>query len=238
MKLTLPALFSFHALIDLSYPLDSTFPIFPGQGPPAQISRHVSNEDGYSSNRWELPEHWGTHLDAPLHYSKGGKTVADIPISELFCPAIVIDIADRAAADPDTAVSLEDILSWERKFGEIPQKGFVLMHSGWGKWVQTPFFYNKKEDGLLHFPGFSAEAVQFLVNSRDVAGVGVDTLSIDCGKSLDYPVHKILFAAGKWALECLCNLNSLPPQGAWLLVGAIPLRKATGFPARVFALVP
>ncbi|QSR87946.1 cyclase family protein [Methylacidiphilum caldifontis] len=238
MRVSFPASLHFRTLIDLSYPLDFHFPIFPGQEPVGQVSLRVTKEDGYASNRWDMPEHWGTHLDAPLHYSKGGKTVADIALSELFCPLAVINITNRAATDPDTEVSLEDILSWEREHGLIPEKCVVIMYSGWGKWVYNPQFYNKKEDGLLHFPGFSVEAVQFLINAREISGIGVDTLSIDRGKSQDYPVHKTLFAAGKWALECLHNVQDLPPAGAWILVGPIPLKGATGFPARVFGLIP
>ncbi|MBW6414878.1 Kynurenine formamidase [Candidatus Methylacidiphilum fumarolicum] len=225
-------------MIDLTYPLEPSFPIFPGQGSVGHICFQTIKEDGYASNRWELPEHWGTHFDAPLHYSKAGKSVGEIELSDLFSPLVLIDVSEKATHNPDTLLTLEDVLRWEERYGAIPENSVVLMYSGWGKWIQTPIFYNKKEDGLLHFPGFSLEAVQFLIRERKIAGIGVDTLSIDCGKSQDYPVHKTLFAAGKWGLECLCNLQELPPAGAWILVATIPLKGATGFPARVVGLIP
>ncbi|KIE57888.1 Kynurenine formamidase [Methylacidiphilum kamchatkense Kam1] len=238
MRYLLPTACHFHTIVDLTHPLHSNFPIFPGQGSPGHICFQTTKEDGYASNRWEIPEHWGTHFDAPLHYSKSGKSVGDIELPDLFSPLVLINISENTTHNPDTLLTLEDIRLWEERYGGIPENSVVLMYSGWEKWIQTPFFCNKKEDGLLHFPGFSLEAVQFLIHERKIAGIGVDTLSIDCGKSQDYPVHKTLLAAGKWGLECLCNLKELPPAGAWILVATIPLKGATGFPVRVLGFIP
>ncbi len=111
------------------------------------------------------------------------------------------------------------------------------MLSGWGsRWGDTQSYRNMDERGVMHFPGYSGESARFLVRERDVAGIAIDTLSLDFGGSGDFPVHRIMFGAGKFQIENVANLELLPPSGS--LIFAIPLL-VEGAPeavARIFAL--
>ncbi|MFL1377002.1 cyclase family protein [Nocardiopsis protaetiae] len=193
---------------------------------------------GFYVQRWTLSEHTGTHLDAPGHVIGGGRMVPDIRPEELVAPAVVIDISARAARDPDTAVTVDDVLAFERLHGEIPRGAAVLMHSGWSaRWERgDAAVRGVAGDGSWHFPGFSAEACEFLISRRGIVGTGVDTLSTDPAVSTAFEAHEVVGRADRWGLEALRGLDRLPPVGALLTVGVLPGADASGGPSRVLAL--
>ncbi|MGQ4270986.1 cyclase family protein [Nocardiopsis changdeensis] len=195
-------------------------------------------EFGFYVQRWTLGEHTGTHLDAPGHVIGGGRMVPDIRPEELVAPAAVIDISARAAEDPDTSVTVDDVLAFERAHGEIPRGAAVLMHSGWSaRWERGDAAVRGTDgDGSWHFPGFSAEACDFLISRRGIVGTGVDTLSTDPAVSAGFEAHEVVGRADRWGLEALRGLDRLPPAGALLTVGVLPGADASGGPSRVLAL--
>ena len=195
-------------------------------------------EFGFYLQRWTFSEHTGTHLDAPGHVIGGGRMVPDIRPEELVAPAAVIDIRARAAEDPDTVVTVDDILAHEQAHGPIPEGAAVLMNSGWSaRWERgDEAVRGVAADGSWHFPGFGPDACEFLVSRRRIAGVGVDTLSTDPGNSADFPAHEVVGRADRWGLEALTGLDRLPPSGALLSVGVLPGLDASGGPSRVLAL--
>jgi kynurenine formamidase len=180
--------------------------------------------------------HIGTHVDAPGHFTLGGRLAPELQSSELIVPAVVIDIAGRAARDPDTVVTIEDICSFERKHGRIPRDAAVLMYSGWGAKVGDPDAYRGTDaTGTLHFPGFRPDACEWLLRRRGIRSLGVDTLSIDPGNSTTFETHLILTGADRYGLENLANLDRIPKRGATIVVGLIPYEEGSGGQARVFA---
>jgi kynurenine formamidase len=148
----------------------------------------------------------------------------------------VIDISSRAARDPDTAVTVDDLRRFERRRGRIPDGALVCMDSGWAAKVDDPLEF-KGGDAFpnYHFPGFSLEAAMWLVERRDVTGIGVDTISLDPGNSQTFPVHVNFLATDRYGLEGLNNLDQIPPEGAVAYVGLIPWEKGSGGPCRVIA---
>ncbi len=226
-------------MADLTHTLSPAFPFIPVQNKtfPFRLTPIATNEaDGVYANRWELTEHVGTHLDAPCHFVEGALFVEGIPLEALVVPLAVATIAPRAAEDADALFELDDLRRWEAIHGPVPRGGALFLHTGWASRIaEGGRFVNMDASGVMHFPGFSAEAVAFLVEQRAVAGIGIDTLSIDPGHDVRYPVHKRLFAAGKWALECLANLETVPAQGATAVVAPVKVRGASGAPARVLA---
>jgi kynurenine formamidase len=149
---------------------------------------------------------------------------------------VVIDIADRAARDPDTMVTVDDLRAFERKHGRIPNGAAVLMHSGWGAKVgNTDAYRGTDASGTLHFPGFSGDACTWLLQRRRIQSLGVDTLSIDPGNSETFDAHLVLTGADRYGLENLANLDRLPLRGTTVVVGLIPLEQGSGGPARIFA---
>ncbi len=224
-------------VLDLTHTLSPTFPIWPGNEPIRVTDKSAFAKAGFYSNRWEVGEHHGTHLDAPAHCSAGGATAEKIDPATFVAPAAVIDIRERVKKDADAAVSVDDLTAWEKAHGRLPTGCAVCLNSGWDSKVgDAKAFLGTDESEALHFPGFSKAAVEFLLNERDVVGLLADTLSIDTGAATDFPVHKVWLGAGKWAVECVANLGEIPPSGATVFVGAPKVETASGGPTRVLAM--
>jgi kynurenine formamidase len=186
-----------------------------------------------------MPEHLGTHLDAPSHFERGQPDVSKVAPDRFFAEGVVIDVGPQASADPEYRLSVKDIERWEGEHGPIPTGAIVLLNTGWGAfWNNTSRYMNQDALGKMHFPGYSAEAARFLVERRKAKGIGIDTLSMDYGPSRDYPVHHIVNGAGRYGLENVANLNLLPPRGFFLVVAPIKIETCTGGPTRIFAILP
>lgn len=223
---------------DMTYELHESFPTFFGEQQLFIDPKFTYAQNKFNINEWRINEHTGTHMDAPLHFSEDGLSVAEIPVGDLVCPLAVIDIREKADADPDAQVTPDDIRAWISANGEIPDGACVAMLSGWGAHVNDAKFRNVGEDGkTMHFPGFHVEAAQMLMEETGTKGIAVDTLSLDHGPSPDFAVHYAWLPSGRWGLECIANLESLPASGATLIVGAPKVRRGTGGPSRVFAIV-
>lgn len=223
-------------IVDLTHTLVPEFPTYFGN-PQLELETLVTlEEDGYNGLLWRLVEHTGTHLDAPFHFSD--RDSADlIPVSDLIGPLAVVDIRTKAEEDPDAQLTPNDIAAWESEHGPLPAGAIVAMNSGWDQFVNDGMFRNADADGVMHFPGFHVEAVEFLLEERDVKGIFVDTLSLDHGPSADFAVHYRWLPANRWGMECVANLGDLPALGATVIVGGPKIAGATGGPARVIALV-
>ena len=181
----------------------------------------------------------GTHVDAPIHFIAGGNSVDEIPPARLVGPLVVIDAQQAAAANPDLEITLDDVRRWEKAHNEIPSSSFVVAHTGWWKKWNTPKEYiNLGQDGRPHFPGFSSDAAQYLVQTRKAAGLGIDTLSIDPGVSKEFPAHRVVLKTGAINIENVTNLDGIPEAGGMLVVAPLRIGKGSGAPARVIALVP
>jgi kynurenine formamidase len=195
----------------------------------------------YAAYRFCMPEHGGTHLDAPFHFAERGKTTAEIPLKRLIGPAVVIDISAQAEKDPDYTLSVEDVTAWEEVHGKVPDGAIVLLRTGWSsRWPDKLAYLGDDTPGdasNLHFPSYGAEAVRMLVE-RGATVLGVDTASIDNGPSRKFLVHQITAAANVSGLENLTNLDKLPPKGSWVFALPIKIAGGSGAPARVVALVP
>lgn len=222
---------------DLTHELWETFPTFFG-GQQLFIEQKFNyKEHTFNLNEWRVNEHTGTHIDAPLHFSADGKSVAELPVEDLVAPLVVIDIRAKAAENADAQLTPDDIKAWTSANGDLPEGAIVAMLSGWGEHVETDKFRNVGDDGkTMHFPGFHVEAVQQLLETSTKA-IAVDTLSLDFGQSPDFIVHNTWLPAGRYGIEGVANLDKVPAKGATIVVGAPKIRGATGGPARIFALV-
>ena len=187
------------------------------------------------------PTHIGTHMDAPSHFVAGGKDIDQMAISEFIAPAAVINIKAKAALNPDVEVAIEDLENWERVTGESLNGTIVLVNSGWHKkWHnRTAYMGTADRDfSKLHFPGISGEAAQWLVDYRDIKGVGIDCVSFDKGQSSDFPTHNIILGRGLYGLENVANLDKIPIYGAMLHVMPMKIGRASGAPTRIIATYP
>lgn len=222
---------------DMTHELGENFPSFFGEQQFFMEKLFDFERDGFNQFELRLNEHIGTHIDAPLHFSEVGQSVAQIPVTNLVVPLCVIDIRAQADADPDVQLTPADISTWISINGDIPDRACVAMNSGWGTRVLTDRFRNVGEDERMHFPGFHVEAVQMLLEETRAIGIAVDTLSLDHGMSDDFATHYAWLSQNRWGLECVANLDRVPATGATLIVGAPKHTGGTGGPARVFAVV-
>ncbi len=221
---------------DLTHELYDTFPTYFGGQQLFYDKKFTYEKDTFNLYELRLSEHTGTHIDAPLHFSADGKSVAELPVEDLIAPLVVIDIRAKADASADAQLTPDDIKAWVAANGELPQGAVVALNSGWSAHIGTDKFRNADADGKLHFPGFHVEAVQQLLDTSTKA-IAVDTLSLDFGQSPDFIVHNTWLPAGRYGIEGITNLGALPASGATIVVGAPKIRGGTGGPARVFAFV-
>ncbi|MBI2345289.1 MAG: cyclase family protein [Deltaproteobacteria bacterium] len=231
-------------LVDLTHSFDAKTIYWPTAKPFTLEVVHKGPTPGgfwYEANNICAAEHGGTHVDAPVHFAKGQWTVDQIPPERLIGPVAVIDVSKRALKNPDYLISAEDILAWEKAHAAIAPGTMAFVYTGWSKkWPNKKAYLGTDKPGdvaNLHFPGFSPEAANLLVE-RKIAAAGLDTPSVDYGQSKDFKTHVILAAANILGFENLNQLDHLPATGA--KVYALPMKIAggSGAPLRIFAELP
>ena len=238
-------------VVALTAPLSSKTPVLVLPEPFGQTDRfelrEISHYDdrgpGWYWNNITTGEHTGTHLDAPVHWVTGrdSEDVSQLKPSRLVAPAAVLDVADRAAADPDFLLEIDDVKAWESSNGPLPDGGWLLLRSGWdARSHDQGEFLNADETGP-HTPGVSVECARWLADEAPIIGLGVETVGTDAGTahSFDpaFPCHTFLLGAGKHGLTQLQNLAMLPPTGAVVVTAPLPIVGGSGSPTRVLALV-
>ena len=218
----------FLRVIDLTRPLDEATTLWPGTPPMVVEPTETIERDGSFSRRVTLDEHSGTHFDAPSHFREGASHVADVPASQLVRPLHVVDFTRQSRLDPDAELTPEDLSAHEAAHGRIDVGSVVFLRTDWPEMSGSD---------PLRFPGFGVEVATVLVE-RGVVGFGTDTLGIDTGCATDFPVHRdVTLPQGVWHVENLTNLGAVPQVGAWAVVGVPRVAGASGFPARVLAVV-
>ncbi len=229
----------FRDMIDLTHPLNAKTPVFDESPTPAFEAKTIATiaKDKYFAREIRLPEHFGTHIDAPAHFAAGLWTVDQIPPKRLVGPLVVLDVHAKTLHNPDYLISVEDIARWEQTNGSIPLGSIVIARTGWeSRWNSPKEYRNADANGVMHFPGFSLEAAKFLVEGREIRGLGIDTLSLDYGPSQDFPVHEFVLGHSVYQLENVANLEEAPIKGGLLVVAPMKLEGGSGSPVRLLAL--
>lgn len=231
-------LLSKFTVIDLTHDLSEGIPVWPDGIIPF---KHEMIEDydykNYRCFKFSQSEGVGTHMDAPAHFSKNGRTISNLRADELIAKACVIDVREQVGNNADYKIGAIDIINWEKQYGLIPEKSVVLGLTGWSKhWNSISHYLNKDDQEVMHFPGFSKKAAEILI-MRNVAGLGIDTISIDAGIANDFIVHKLILGNDKFQIENLVNLEQLPMAGAFIVALPIKIKGGVEAPARVIAIV-
>jgi kynurenine formamidase len=197
---------------------------------------YVEGRAGFKKCIYCMPCDVGTHIDTPSHWFEGARDASDLTMDELTAAGAVIDMTAKVEADPDYALSLDDLREFEATHGQIPERCFVVMKTGWSRrGIENHEAYVNGG----HFPGFSPEAATFLVNERNIVGIGIDTASLDPGThpNGDFPVHQIVLGADRYQIENMA-LEEVPP-GLETVFVSLPLKVKGGPEAevRVMAIV-
>lgn len=240
-----PAPLSAHRMIDLTHAYNVRTVNWPTSPTTFTLERlaYGRTEAGYfyAANTLCTPEHGGTHLDAPIHFAEGRRTTDELPLEQLIAPAVVIDVVASADGDRDYRLTPEDVLEFERQHGRIAAGSIVLLRTGWSRhWPDVNAYMGDDTPGdasNLSFPGYSAEAAKLLVHERRVGVLGIDTASLDHGRSADFPVHRLAAAENVPGLENLTNLDGVPPTGAIVIALPMKIEGGSGGPLRAVALV-
>jgi kynurenine formamidase len=239
-------------VVDLTQPLSEATPIIQLPQPFAntpgwkmrEISRYDDRGPAWYWNAFEGGEHLGTHLDAPIHWVTGRDKddVSAIPPRNLVGPAVVLDLSDRVAADPNFLLSVDDVKAHERLHGPLPAGGWLLYRTGWDARAQDQAAFLNADDTGPHTPGVSVECARWLAEETPIVGFGVETVGTDAGAAHSFepafPCHTFMLGANKYGLTQLANLARLPATGSVVVVAPLKIVNGSGSPARVLALVP
>ena len=235
-----------YQLVDLSHGYGPTTLYWPTSTARFTLTRDASGPTPggwfYAANSLSTPEHGGTHLDAPRHFSATGRTTDEIPLEQLVAAAVVIDVTKEAAANADYRLTREAVLAFEKAHGSIARGSAVLLRTGWSRrWPDARAYLGDATPGdasKLSFPSYGVEAARLLVEERGVAALGIDTASIDYGRSTDFQVHRLAAARNVPGFENLTNLDRLPVRGALVIALPMKIEGGSGGPLRAIALVP
>jgi kynurenine formamidase len=234
--------------VDLTHAFSPDIPHWPGFPPERRETLYYYDEgvgsrgSGFFAQQYILVGQWGTHVDPPAHFAKGLRTVDEIDVKEMLLPLVVIDVHGAVAANPDYTMTVQDIDHWERKHGPIPAGAFVAMRTDWSKrWPDAARMRNADTKQVAHYPGWSLEALRFLYETRKITASGHETTDTDPGVAAsrnDFSLENYILSHDHYQIELLANLDQVPEAGALVIVTFPKPKKGSGFPARVFAILP
>lgn len=229
---------SFTDLTHAFHPGQPHFPAFPDEIREAVFD--LENGDGFTAHRYSIIGQWGTHVDPPSHFIRGGRTLDQIPVEDMVLPLVILDITARVIANADATPRMEDVQAWESRNGAIAPGAFVALRTGWShRWPDAGAMANRDDEGVSHTPGWSQEVLSFLIEERSVTAVGHEQTDTDPGLATsreDFTLETYVLARNRWQIELMANLEGLPEAGAALIASWPKPLRGSGFPARVFAI--
>jgi kynurenine formamidase len=226
--------------VDLTHSFSPSTPLWSGFGQtrfspavdPRTGAPYTIEKDGFRATFYQLEGQTGTHVDPPAHFAPNGITMDQIPLKEMILPLVVFDETPLLAADPNHAFSVQDLLAWEAKNGRVPAGAFAALRTDMSKdWDANPERFKRNP-----FPGWSLEAVKFLIEQRRVTAIGHEALDADATEKME--TETWLLNKGRWQIEVMDNLDKVPATGALIVVTWPKVKDGLGFPARAFAILP
>ena len=225
--------------VDLSHEVSADTPHWHGFGSLKSSTLYDIEKDGFTTHTYEIVGQYGPHVDAPIHFAKGGRTLDTLTPEDMVLPLCVIDKSKEVEKNNDFAITLQDILEWESVNGKIPEGSFVAFMSNWSKRANQEAMENKDENGVKHYPGWSMEALEFLVKERNVAAIGHEQADTDpafIAQNEGMIGEYYILSSDKYQIELLKNLDLCPATGAVIFCTFPKIKDGTGFTARCFAI--
>lgn len=227
--------------VDLTHEFGADTPRF-SSFEPAKFETIFTHKDGFYVKQFTFAGQYGTHIDAPVHFAEGGRYLDEIELEELALPLVVIDKSEQVKENEDYVLTVEDILEWEKKNGQVPEGSFVAFRSDWSKrWLDKDKFANADKNGDQHYPGWSLEALKFLYEERKIVANGHETFDTDAPinqKTTGFIGEDYVLREDHYQIEVLANLDKVPATGSIIFSSSPKAKEAPGFPARVFAIIP
>ncbi|WP_455924867.1 cyclase family protein [Pseudomonas putida] len=231
-----------HTWVDLTHGYDEQIPHWKGFQPAERKTLYTIGKDGFQVDLYTHVGQWGTHVDPPVHFHEGLRNIAQIDVKELLLPLVVLDIHQQVQKNPDYTISLADVKAWEKRHGAIPAGAFVALRTDWSKrWPSQDKIQNVDAQGVAHYPGWSKEVLVYLYETRKITASGHETTDTDPGLATskdDYSLESYVLGTNHYQIELLNNLDQVPEAGALAVISFPKIEKGTGFPARVFAILP
>jgi kynurenine formamidase len=197
---------------------------------------------GFYAQYYSHVGQWGTHVDPPAHFARGLRTVDQIDVKEMILPLVVIDVHEKVAKNPDYTITMDDVRGWEERHGPVPQGAFVTARTDWSKrWPDRALMQNLDASGVAHYPGWSLEVLKYLYEVRKITASGHEPTDTDPGIATskgDYSLETYILKQDHYQIELLTNLDKVPEAGALVVVTFPKPKGGSGFPARVFAILP
>lgn len=246
--LDLYAVLKTKTFVDLTHAFGPGIPHWPGFPEEKRETLYYYDEgvgslgSGFFAQQYTIVGQWGTHVDPPAHFARGLRTVDEIDVKEMLLPLVVLDVHEAVANNPDYTLTMNDIEQWENRHGPIPERAFVAMRTDWSKrWPDPVKMRNEDGKKVAHYPGWSMETLKYLYKRRKITASGHETTDTDPGVATskdDYSLETYILKTNHYQIELLANLDKVPEFGALVVVSFPKPRKGSGFPARVFAILP
>ena len=225
--------------VDLSHVLSEDTPHWSGFPAMSRSAFYEFPSDGFFAERIEIATQYGTHIDAPSHFAEGKPSVDSFTAADVVLPLCVVDIVDKVRADPDYALTVQDLLDWEGRHGTIPAGCFVAARTDWYKLDDLD---NPDAEGNKHYPGWTLDAIKFLVEQRDIAALGHEASDTAPAIAVDsdegFACEYYLLEKGRFQIELMRSLDQVPPTGSIIFCGFPRLKGGPGFAARCIAVCP
>lgn len=228
--------------VDLTHQINEESPHFPAL-PALEKETLFTLDDGFLVHQFKVVTQYGTHIDAPIHFAKGGRYLDEIDLKDTLLPLYVVDLSDKVAENPDYELTKADLLEFEEKHGQILPESFVAFRSDWSKrWPDTAAVRNLDKEGVQHTPGWSKEAIEFLINERNIKAIGHETLDTDAGvraAQTGFLYNELyLLEEDRFQVENLKDLDKVPASGALISISYPNWSQAAGSPVRAIAILP
>ena len=189
--------------------------------------RYLAPCEGFESRMLSFSDHSGTHIDAPLHFIRGGEAANEMDVNKVFGPALLLDVSDfKQPNEPVTKEMLQE--AGKRQGMVVRENDIVLVRTRKGQWGDEGFFDEK---------AFEKSAGEWLLEKK-VNVVGLDLPNIDVNDNMKREVHMDVLGNDIYIVENLVHLDRLPKDARFLFFAfPLKLRNATASPVRAIALL-
>ena len=203
-------------VIDISWPLAADMTTYKNRGGFEVKAIKDFGKENVRESELTINVHTGTHIDAPSHFLKDGKSIDQMPLGQVVGPCKVLDLSEI-----ETSISEEDLKNHDIAAGDIllfKTKNSSLPATGP---FNTSFVF--LDESGAHY-----------LTQKQVRAVGIDYLGIERDQA-GHGTHKALFGASVTVIEGL-RLEHVEPGEYFLMCLCLALQGCEAAPARALLL--